>query len=190
MVAAVLVVLGVIAALFRPDGSSPGPHVATGDSGASTSVRPPPSASPSASSSPVSAPAAASARDVLVALDRARSRAYARRDPALLTEVYSSALLLARDRGRLLTTVPRGCALTGLHTTFSEVRAPRLGSRTRVHARVAVRGAKLACSGAPSVPATSGAPVAMTIELRRTADGYRIDAEHSDPPPRGQRLSG
>jgi hypothetical protein len=38
----------------------------------------------------------------------------------------------------------------------------------------------LACRGAPSEPAVSGSPVAMTIELRRTADGYRIDAEHSE----------
>jgi hypothetical protein len=98
----------------------------------------------------------------------------------LLTRVYSSALLLARDRSLLLKTVPSGCALTGLHTTFSDVRAPRLSSRTRVHARVAVRGATLACRGAPSEPAASGSPVAMTIELRRTADGYRIDAEHAD----------
>ncbi len=181
--AAALVVLAVLAAVFWPGGSSPASRVANGRSvGAVASSGAPrsPSRSVPPSSPAPTARTAPSAYGVLVALDHARSRAYARRDPTLLTQVYSSALLLARDRTRLLTTVPRGCALTGLRTTFSEVQAPPLSSRTRVHARVAVHGATLACRGAPSEPAVPGSPVAMTIELRRTAGGYRIDAEHAD----------
>jgi hypothetical protein len=179
VVAAALVVLAVIAAVFWPGGSSPASRVVSAQSAhpGATTVPRSPSAPPSSSAAPTSR--VSPAYGVLVALDHARSRAYARRDPALLTRVYSSALLLARDRDRLLTIVPRGCGLTGLHTTFSEVRAQRLGTRTRVHARVAVQAATLACRGAPSEPARSGSPTAMTIDLRHTADGYRIEAERA-----------
>jgi hypothetical protein len=113
-------------------------------------------------------------------LDHARQKAYARRDPGLLSTVYSSAVLLARDRAQLLSVVPRGCGLTGLHTTFDQVRAARHGTGLRVHARVRVRAARLVCDGAPGERASPARPVPMTIELRRTPDGYRIDAERRD----------
>lgn len=126
---------------------------------------------------PVAPPATpASARAVLAVLDRARQAAYARRDPALLAGVYSSAVLLARDRAELLSAVPRGCGLTGLRTTFDQVRAEQRGIRMRVHARVHVRAASLVC-GASHSERASARPVPMTIDLRRTADGFRIDAE-------------
>ena len=64
--------------------------------------------------------------DVLVALDHARSRAYARRDPALLTGSTRRRCCSRVTAALLLTTVPRGCALTGLRTTFSDVRSSRL----------------------------------------------------------------
>ena len=180
IVAAALVVLAVIAAVFWPDGgSSPPSRVAIAHSAHPVATTVPRSPSVSPSSSPESTSRVSSAYGVLIALDHARSQAYARRAPALLTRVYSSALLLARDRDRLLTIVPRGCGLTGLHTTFSNVRAQRLGPRTRVHARVAVHAATLACRGAPREPAVAGSPTTMTIDLRHTADGYRIEAEHA-----------
>ena len=97
-------------------------------------------------------------------------RAYARRDPTLLSAVYSSALLLARDRDQLLSAVPPGCALTGLRTTFDRRpgRAagqpdprPRPGRSARRDARVPR--ARRACARRP------GRPVSMTIDLHRTA---------------------
>jgi hypothetical protein len=179
VVAAALVVLAVIATIFWPGGSAPVSRVAKGHSTGPAASRSVPRSATSSPSSPAMTAPVSSAYGVLVALDHARSQAYARRDPALLTRVYSSALLLARDRDRLLTTVPRGCGLTGLHTTFSGVRAQRLGARTRVHARVVVHAATLACRGAPKEPAVPGRPTAMTIDLRHTADGYRIEAERA-----------
>ncbi len=177
--AAALIVAAVIAAVVWPRSSSSTSRVVSGHSAGPVAARSMPRSATSLPPSPAPSSRATSARGVLVALDHARSRAYARRDPALLSRVYSSALLLARDRARLLTTVPRGCGLTGLHTTFSGVRAQRLGARTRVHARVAVHAAALTCRGAPREAAVSGAPTAMTIDLRRTAAGYRIEAERA-----------
>ncbi|HEY8301506.1 MAG TPA: protein kinase [Jatrophihabitans sp.] len=114
---------------------------------------------------------------VLAALDGARARAFAVRDPALLARVYASPLLLARDRATLLRIVPPGCGLTGLHTSFGEVHTRRLGSRVRVQARVAVRAATLVCRGTPAARAAPVPVVPMRIVLRRTVAGYRIVAE-------------
>ena len=112
----------------------------------------------------------------------ARARAFSARDPALLTRVYSSPLLLARDRGTLLRLVPPGCALTGLHSRFAAVSADRDGALTRVRARVAVQAATLVCRGRPAVRAAPLRPTALRIVLRRTSAGYRIAAEQVGRP--------
>ncbi len=127
---------------------------------------------PASASSPV--------QSVLAALDRAREAAYARRDPSLLAQVYSSPVLLARDRERMLALVPRGCVLTGLRSTFAGVRTVRAGRRMRVHARVRVRADALVCRGATREHTAAARPAAMTIELRRTPAGYRITAERRE----------
>ncbi len=116
---------------------------------------------------------------VLAALDSARARAFAARDPALLARVYSSPLLLARDRAALLRVVPPGCTLTGLHSHFADVHVEQAGSRTRVRARVAVRAAELVCGGRPAARAAPVPAVPMRIELRHTAAGYRIESEQA-----------
>jgi hypothetical protein len=160
-----------------------GSAVRAGPVAARSSPRPPTSSTSPTSVPTVRSPAGStprSARAILTVLDHAREAAYAHRDPARLSAVYSSALLLARDRDQLLSAVPPGCGLTGVRTTFEHVRAVRRGSRLQVHARVRVRAASLECRGSPGVRAPPARPVSMTIDLHRTRSGYRIESERRD----------
>jgi hypothetical protein len=137
---------------------------------------------------PVSAPAPSSApapqpsfdaRAVLATLDGARARAYAQRDPALLSEVYASARLLQRDRAQLRALVPTGCALRGLHSRFRSIRVvERTAQAVSVQARVLVAASRLTCAGMSSARVPAGTPAALRMTLVRRGGRYLIAAEH------------
>lgn len=184
LVLALALLAGSAAVAWWPHDRPGGRARAVGHDASSRAAEPAPATSTapqpaSPDRAPTSArPAATEIRAVLRGLDGTRARAFAARDPALLGRVYSSPLLIARDRAVLLRTVPRGCGLTGLHTSFGAVHTERPDGLVRVvHARVAVGAATLVCGGRPAARATPGRPVAMRIELRRTAAGYRIASE-------------
>jgi hypothetical protein len=114
-------------------------------------------------------------RRLLAHLDALRSAAYARRDPALLAEVYASPVLLRRDRDQLERIVPAGCGLRGVRTSFAALRVTAASTgRVAVQAQSALRPSLLVCGAAPTAraPGTAAAPV--RIELVEHDGRYRI----------------
>jgi hypothetical protein len=178
-----LVALSAVSALWWwPSGGSshqPGPT--------SVAREAPPAPSPVPSVQPPSA-GPPDARAVLAALDLTRSRAFARRDPALLDAVYASPALAARDRAELLSIVPTGCGLRGVRTRFRDV---SVSSRTATRIQVVVRGAltpsALYCDGARSGHAAGTGVAALRITLVRRGASYLIEREersgHSERAP-------
>jgi hypothetical protein len=176
-VCAVLLALLVLSAVWWwPFGGSNHPR-AQSSSVARVDVATTPTAS--ASPTPTGAPdAALDARRVLAALDATRSRAFARRDPALLASVYASRELRARDRAQLLAIVPSGCGLHGVRTRFSQVvvvSRSRNGAQVKVAAAVAP--SRLVCDGTTSGRAPGTGIVTLRMTLVRRDGRYLIVAE-------------
>jgi hypothetical protein len=116
---------------------------------------------------------------MLQRLDATRAAAFARRDPSLLADVYASPALLARDRALLLSIVPPGCGLRGVHTRFSGiVVAHRSAERVRVRLRQAVTRSTLVCGGASSGVAAGSPSAGMEVDLVREGTRYRIASQH------------
>jgi hypothetical protein len=139
-----------------------------------TAVRPAASQSP-----PPSPPARLTPLAMLHRLDATRAVAFASRDPSLLSAVYASPQLLARDRALLLAVVPPGCGLHGLHTSFTRlVVAYRSAERVRVRLRQAVAGSKLVCNGVASGVAPGSAAVDTEVTLVRDGSRFRIESQH------------
>lgn len=121
------------------------------------------------------------AGSVLTALDRTRATAYAARNPALLSAVYASSTLLARDRAKLLSIVPVGCGLQGVRTRFSRLVVTSASvDRARLRVHTALAPSRLLCSGTASgrVPATQ--PTLLVIDLVRVGATYRIATASAD----------
>ena len=144
----------------------------------------------SAPTTPATAPEPVPARldpahalTVLTALDDTRSRAYATRDPALLAGVYASSTLLARDRAQLLSIVPAGCGLQGVHTRFGRlVLASASSERARLRVQTTIGPVRLVCAGAPSGSTPGTRPTTLEMELVRSGAGYRIAAATAGAP--------
>jgi hypothetical protein len=135
-----------------------------------------PSAPESIAPSPPATPS--QIRAILARLDAARGLAYARRDPRLLVRVYASARLVQRDRSRLRTLVPSGCALRGLHSTFESVRVTgRTPSVVHLQAQVAVAAARLTCAGMSASPVRGSSPVPLSMTLVRRSGRWLIAAD-------------
>jgi hypothetical protein len=133
-------------------------------------TRPATSASPAALSS-------AAAGSVLAQLDAVRARAFAQRDPRLLTGVYQSADLRAKDGALIDRIVPAGCGLYGVHTRYSAVAiTARAPNQIILTAKAALQPSTLECSGRPSGRAAGTGPVALQIVLVRTSSGFLVEA--------------
>lgn len=131
-------------------------------------AHPSPAASPGRQAS-TSVPGRGTAAAVLARLnqlDAVRAEAFGQRRPELLSQVYDSQSLLAADIATLAATVPEGCTLPGLHTTYADlvvVAASTSNVRVRVTATLAA--ASRQCSGqAPARTAAIG-PQTLLIAL-------------------------
>jgi hypothetical protein len=146
-----------------------------------------PAASPAPALSPTSranASATASAvvpldargvQTVLIRLDKLRERAFAVRDPRLLSKVYAAGPLLTQDTALLNRLVPKACRLVGVHTTYDRVQVTASG---RGGVQIAVR-AKLAesllvCGGTATGRAAGSGPTTLHMELTPNGAGYLI----------------
>jgi hypothetical protein len=130
-----------------------------------------------ATSSPSVVLSAAAAGSVLAQLDAVRARAFAQRDPRLLTGVYQSADLRAKDSALIDRIVPGGCGLYGVHTRYSAVAiTARAPNQVIVTAKAALQPSTLECSGRPSGRAGGTGLVAFQIVLVRTSSGFLIEA--------------
>jgi hypothetical protein len=120
-------------------------------------------------------------RRLLTELDTTRSLAFSRRDPALLTSVYTSRALRARDRAQLLAIVPRGCGLHGVRTRFSQI-AVLSHSTDVVRVRLAskVAPSRLICAGTVTAQASGTGVITLRVTLVRRRDRYLIGAETRD----------
>jgi hypothetical protein len=167
----------------HPTARSTGQHPsgpATAPSSASSPARS--SAISPAGAAPARALAPAQALAVLSALDDTRSRAYATRNPALLAAVYASANLLARDRAQLLSIVPMGCGLQGLHTRFSRLALTSASvDRARLRVTATLAPAGLVCAGTASGATPAARPTGLVLDLVRVGTTYRIAAASTDP---------
>ncbi len=115
-------------------------------------------------------------------LDATRARAFARRRPALLRQVYLPGALLAGDTATLRRTVPVGCRLLGATTVFSGVSVESVRpdrSAAVVTARARLPSAILRCEGRPVRRTRAAGPVRLRIELVMGDAGPRIAAMRS-----------
>jgi hypothetical protein len=185
--AAALVLAGAITggALWwaRQPGGPAAPQLAAATAAPPAATAAPPAttaASPSATTAPPARSASASPSDVLRHLDDLRAQAFARRDPAVLAEVYAPGPLLDQDRALLLRIVPPGCGLLGARTEFRDVRvAVTTAGGWSVRATAQLASSALHCAGATGGRAPGTAPTRLRIELTRATGGYRITRQLS-----------
>lgn len=117
----------------------------------------------------------AALRAELMRLDAVRERAFAQRAPALLAQVYRSAVLLEQDAELVRRLVPPGCGLFGLRTSFREVTvASSAGARIEVRAQVTLAPSALVCRGRTQARTPALGPTTLHIVLMRDRDGYHI----------------
>jgi len=134
----------------------------------------PPSAGPGVTSQAPPRPAAEAVGTILAELDAVRERAYGRRQPDLLAEVYAPGELLTRDRAQLLAQIPAGCVLAGVRTAYSDVViAARTPTRVEVRATAELQRATLTCGGGVrgTTPETTAG---LRITLIRSPAGWLI----------------
>jgi hypothetical protein len=119
----------------------------------------------------------ASPTAILHELDARRARAFANRDPELLSAVYASPALLAQDRHQLLARVAVGCRLTGLSTGYRSVKVvSRTADRLEVSVIADTAPAVVQCAGGEARP-LSQATSRLRITLTASAAGqYRISS--------------
>jgi hypothetical protein len=144
---------------------------------AASAVAPPPvSAAPRpASSLPATSidPAAA-----LAALDRIRAQAYAERRAGLLAQVYDSSTLLAQDTAQLTRSVPLGCVLSGLQTSYADLQPTAVASdRVQLRVSASLGAGSLVCAGTPRGRTAAAGPLRMVVTLTRVSGLVRISAE-------------
>jgi hypothetical protein len=136
-----------------------------------------------ASTSPHASPTATAAipldargvRTVLARLDTLRERAFALRDPRLLSRIYRPGPLLAQDTALLNRLVPKDCRLVGVRTTYDHVQVTASGSGgVQVTVRATLAGSLLVCSGTATGRAAGSGPTTLHIELTSSGSGYFI----------------
>ncbi|MBV9594360.1 MAG: serine/threonine protein kinase [Actinobacteria bacterium] len=180
LAALVLAMAGVLAAIRLAHGSAAAAHsspLAHRSPLAHTS--PLAGSSSGVVSSPVdgSSPVEIASRE-LRRLDDLRNRAFATRDPELLRQVYALDPLFEQDRASLTAAVPSGCALTGLRTEYSDLRASTdAGGSITVTTNATLAGPSLVC-GSQREPASPGNSARLRIVLTPEARGqYRISGQ-------------
>lgn len=116
---------------------------------------------------------------VLMLLDERRSTAFSKRDVRVLRSVYASSALAQQDIAQLVQRVPAGCSLSGLRTTYDDV---RINHRTadRVDLAATAKGAEsvLHCAGRAGdqrVAGTGAARLRITL-LRVSRDAFGISS--------------
>ena len=177
-VLAVAVLIGWIA-FGRSGPSTAAPHtsssVAVADP-ARTATSTPTSSGPAAPTATAVAPLdARSVTTVLARLDQDRERAFATRNVALLSRVYTAGPLLTQDTTLLNRLVPRDCRLVGVHTTYDHVQVTaRGGGRVQVTVRAELAGSLLECGGTATGRASGSGPATLHVELAPHGAGYLI----------------
>ncbi|MDT4957799.1 MAG: hypothetical protein QOD31_1598 [Pseudonocardiales bacterium] len=112
---------------------------------------------------------------MLVRLDKLRERAFAVRDPTLLSKVYAAGPLLTQDTALLNRLVPKDCRLVGVHTTYDHVRVTASGSGgVQVAVRAKLAESLLVCGGTATGRAAGSGPTTLHIELTPKGSGYLI----------------
>jgi serine/threonine protein kinase len=112
---------------------------------------------------------------VLVRLDKLRERAFAVRDPTLLSKVYAAGPLLTQDTALLNRLVPKDCRLVGVHTTYDHVQVTASGSGgVQVAVRAKLAESLLVCGGTATGRAAGSGPTTLHIELTPKGSGYLI----------------
>jgi hypothetical protein len=142
---------------------------------------------------------------ILAGLAAVREQAYAQRRPDLLAGVYASSALLATDIRQLYRSVPTGCGLLGVRTTYRDLRpsspagpapatqtgpapatetgaapATRTGPAPRsvpVTATAVLPPAILSCQGAVRGHTRPIDPIRLRLVLTDRGDGWRITSE-------------
>lgn len=114
---------------------------------------------------------------ILAALDRRRSQAYASRQPALLAGVYRSPSLLAQDTAQLTSTVPTGCQLVGLHTSYQQLSVVATDNRLQLQVTATVTGGALTCNGTLLRRTPAAPPVRLAILLTNAGGGFLVAGE-------------
>ena len=111
-------------------------------------------------------PSATDLAAILTGLDAVREQAFAMRQPGLLAGIYASPTLLAADTAQLLRSVPIGCRLIGVRTSYRDVHpllptvldsAGRMTSNatgTRAESRNAARTESLNATASPTMTAS------------------------------------
>jgi len=114
---------------------------------------------------------------VLTGLDAVRARAYATRQPGLLTAVYVEGPLLRRDVAQLQSAVPTGCGLTGAATSYRVLTVQAAPAGTTLTVRATLPVTHLVCGGAVSASAPAVDARLLRIQIVQTAAGPRIADE-------------
>ena len=121
---------------------------------------------------------------VLAALDAVRERAFALRRPDLLVGVYASPALLAADTAQLLGSVPAGCSLVGVRTSYRDLRpvsqAERgtgTGREASVTVTAALPAATLSCAGAAPRATRPVGPTKLRLVLADDGRSWRINSQ-------------
>jgi hypothetical protein len=153
-----------------PASASPAPGSPAPDSQAPDSQAPD-------SQAPVAEPA------VLRELADRRAAAFALNRPQLLAGVYQSPALLAQDIDQLGSRVPAGCGLTGLRTSYRDVRVISAGQQ-RLELRVTASQppAALVCAGVVRSRMLPATPTRLALILVRVGAGFRIASQRPDVP--------
>lgn len=113
-------------------------------------------------------------------LDRLRARAFANRDAALFTQVYASRALLLADTQQLRRSVPAGCGLTGVRTTYRSLHVVAAdGSHVVLTVTATLASSALICHGAHRSSAAGTAPTELRLELTRAGGHRRISAQRA-----------
>jgi hypothetical protein len=115
--------------------------------------------------------------DVLRGIDAIRAEAFELRQPVLLSQVYSSAALLATDRAQLETFVPAGCSLPGLLTRYTDLRIlHQRADLLRVQVTAFRPPTTLRCGATVTAVAAAG-PQRLSITLTRPRASWQIDSQ-------------
>ena len=123
-------------------------------------------------------PAGIDAVPALAALDRLRAQAYAERRPELLARVYDSGALLAQDTEQLSRTVPAGCVLSGLRTSYHDLRPAAVATgRVQLWVSASLSAATLSCAGTARGSTSATGPIRLKVTLTSTAGLVRISGE-------------
>jgi hypothetical protein len=124
---------------------------------------------------------AADAARVLAQLAAVRERAYAQRRPELLAGVYSSAPLLAADTRQLYRSVPAGCGLSGVRTSYQGLSlGSGAGTRSvQLSATASLPSAVLSCQGAVRGRTEPTGPLRLRLVLADAGRGWRIVSERA-----------